>query len=237
MDWIKIPIDNILYSEFTNLETFTLIRYQALYCQLEIVPNDYQLKRIFSRKERMFLRSNAEVTHELVKNQVRKVIQKRSREKESYNTKQSLSEKSVGRPKADRTQNIAADKTRLDKIRLDKNINKEIWNDFLTLRKAKKAPVTKTVLNKIEKEAAKINWSVEQAMSEMCARGWQGFNSEWVLKEQKGKVNGQSRKERLDNATQRGIEKAMAMEGFTNCEPLEPELLDVQCIRQITGGN
>lgn len=72
------------------------------------------------------------------------------------------------------------------------NVSEEIWNDFLIHRKAKKAPVTKTVLNTIEKEATSIGWTLERALKEMCLRGWQGFRGEWINK-QKGKKDDKQR--------------------------------------------
>lgn len=120
MDWIKIPIDNILYSEFTNAETFTLIRYQALYCQLETEPSDVQLNRLFSKKELKFLKSYSEVAQELINSQVKKVFLKRHKEKERYKSKQSVSKKPACRKSAEQEQSMRADKIRLDKIREDK---------------------------------------------------------------------------------------------------------------------
>lgn len=64
-----------------------------------------------------------------------------------------------------------------------------VWKDFLKLRKDKKAPVTETALKRIRAEGEKIGWSLEQTLSEMCARGWQGFNHQWILNE-RGKQNG-----------------------------------------------
>jgi hypothetical protein len=60
------------------------------------------------------------------------------------------------------------------------NVAENVWNDFIALRNAKKAPVTVTVLEGITKEATKLNWSLERAMQEMCVQGWQGFKAKWV---------------------------------------------------------
>ena len=64
------------------------------------------------------------------------------------------------------------------------DVSQSIWDDFIKLRAAKKAPVTETVLKAIQREADKIGWTLEQALSEACARGWQGFKSAWILREQ-----------------------------------------------------
>lgn len=60
------------------------------------------------------------------------------------------------------------------------NVRDETWRDWLQLRKAKRAPVTQTALDQIEREAAKAGWTLEQALTESIARGWTGFKAEWM---------------------------------------------------------
>jgi uncharacterized protein YdaU (DUF1376 family) len=57
-----------------------------------------------------------------------------------------------------------------------------IWQDFVALRKAKRAAVTKTALQGIEREAQKAGLTLQAALQEMCARGWTGFKAEWLQK-------------------------------------------------------
>ena len=58
-----------------------------------------------------------------------------------------------------------------------------LWEDFVTLRKAKKAPLTASALKGIEREAKKAGMNIEEALYECCARGWTGFKAEWIKKE------------------------------------------------------
>lgn len=60
------------------------------------------------------------------------------------------------------------------------DVSDQVWADFIQLRIAKKAPVSRTVIDRIAAEAAKAGWPMEQALSECVARGWQGFKAEWV---------------------------------------------------------
>jgi len=55
-----------------------------------------------------------------------------------------------------------------------------VWQDWLTLRKAKKAAVTQTALNGIIKEAGKAGISLQAALETCCARGWTSFKAEWI---------------------------------------------------------
>jgi len=64
------------------------------------------------------------------------------------------------------------------------DVNVSVWQDFVKHRKAKKAPITQTALTKIQNEAKKANFSLQSALELMCARGWTGFEADWVTKTQ-----------------------------------------------------
>jgi uncharacterized protein YdaU (DUF1376 family) len=59
-------------------------------------------------------------------------------------------------------------------------VSQSVWDDFKTLRKAKKAPITQRAIDGLINEANKAGWSLEQALTECCVRGWQAFKAEWV---------------------------------------------------------
>jgi hypothetical protein len=50
------------------------------------------------------------------------------------------------------------------------------------LRKTKKAPITKTVLDGAIVEAKKLGWTLEQFLIEWCNRSSQGLKAEWIVK-------------------------------------------------------
>ena len=60
-----------------------------------------------------------------------------------------------------------------------------IWQDFVDHRKAKRAKVTQTAIDGIAREADKAGWPIEDALREICSRGWTGFKAEWVVDKQK----------------------------------------------------
>ncbi len=66
------------------------------------------------------------------------------------------------------------------------DVTDDTWRDYVTHRKAKRAPVTDTAINRTRTEAAKIGWTLEQALIEQCAQGWQGFKADWVNNRQNG---------------------------------------------------
>lgn len=76
------------------------------------------------------------------------------------------------------------------KILLDAGISEQVANDFLVIRKAKRAPLTETALAGIKREADKAGWPLENAVKECVTRGWVGFNADWVNKPQQQSANG-----------------------------------------------
>lgn len=95
-------------------------------------------------------------------------------------------------------------KKRKVKFKRPENVEKQIWNDFCEMRKVKKAPITKTVISKIENEAFKINWDLQKAIEYMVLRNWQGFNHKWILNEQQRNNHGKQSK--LEQAKQSAID-------------------------------
>ena len=60
------------------------------------------------------------------------------------------------------------------------DVSESVWSDWLQLRKAKKAPVTQTVVNSAAKEAEKAGISLNAFLTIWCARGSQGLQAEWL---------------------------------------------------------
>jgi uncharacterized protein YdaU (DUF1376 family) len=75
-------------------------------------------------------------------------------------------------------------KNHINTIPAPVGVSVEVWNDFVLQRKKAKAVISESVIKTIAKEAAKANWSLEQALAECAARGWRGFKAEWVKDKQ-----------------------------------------------------
>ena len=61
-------------------------------------------------------------------------------------------------------------------------VSDSVWQEFKTLRKAKRAPITQRSIDAISNEAQKIGWTLEKALEECVVRGWQAFKADWVVK-------------------------------------------------------
>jgi hypothetical protein len=80
-------------------------------------------------------------------------------------------------------------------------VEQQVWDDFLSIRKAKKSPMTETALRGIEREAKKAGWSLNMAIAESVSRGWQSFKAEWV----KEKLTQSEQRQNTMNQLTRGL--------------------------------
>jgi uncharacterized protein YdaU (DUF1376 family) len=78
------------------------------------------------------------------------------------------------------TNNHKPIKERATVVATPNGVSQSVWDDFKILRKAKKAPITQRAIDGLIAEANKAGWSLEQALTECCVRGWQAFKAEWV---------------------------------------------------------
>ena len=62
---------------------------------------------------------------------------------------------------------------------MDLGVTEQVAADFIAMRKAK---LTETAITGIKREADKAGFTLEDALKECVARGWQGFKADWVNK-------------------------------------------------------
>jgi hypothetical protein len=61
------------------------------------------------------------------------------------------------------------------------DVEPEVWDDWITMRRAHRAPVTATALKRLRTQGALINLGLEQVMLECIDRNWRGFKAEWLM--------------------------------------------------------
>lgn len=69
-------------------------------------------------------------------------------------------------------------------------IDGQIAEDFLTIRKAKRQPLTETAMRLIASEAQKVGMTAFQAVVFSIGNGWGSFRAEWVRNKTFGKQSG-----------------------------------------------
>lgn len=66
-------------------------------------------------------------------------------------------------------------------------LSEETANEWLAFRRQKRAPLTASAWEGIKREASKAGWVMQDVVTKCMARGWQGFEAEWVAS---GATNG-----------------------------------------------
>ena len=60
------------------------------------------------------------------------------------------------------------------------DVDQQTWDDWIALRKAKRAPVTQTVIDGAVREAGKAGMTLEAFLQVWCRRGSQGLEADWL---------------------------------------------------------
>jgi uncharacterized protein YdaU (DUF1376 family) len=95
------------------------------------------------------------------------------------------------------------------------DVSEQVWQDWLHLRKSKKASVTETVIKGARSEAEKLGWALERFLVEWCTRGSQGLKAEWVEK-----PNGLTKTGQMNRTVMSGLTRGL-MGGNSNVKFLE----------------
>jgi uncharacterized protein YdaU (DUF1376 family) len=76
------------------------------------------------------------------------------------------------------------------------DVDQQVWNDWIALRKAKRAPVTETVVQGARAEAAKAGMTLEAFLQVWCQRGSQGLQADWLKPYERNQAKSFAQKER-----------------------------------------
>lgn len=66
------------------------------------------------------------------------------------------------------------------------DVSEQVWNDWVHLRKSKRAPVSVTVVEEARAEAGKAGLTFERFLSIWCVRGSQGLQADWLKPHERG---------------------------------------------------
>ena len=82
---------------------------------------------------------------------------------------------------------IKENKQKKPAVAAPEGVSSELWDAFIGMRKAKKAPITALVLKGLQEEASKAGWTMEAVLQEIVTRGWTSFKADWVAQKQTSK--------------------------------------------------
>jgi uncharacterized protein YdaU (DUF1376 family) len=108
------------------------------------------------------------------------------------------------------------------------DVDQQTWADWLSLRKAKKAPVTETVVNGARDESGKAGMTLDAFLQVWCLRGSQGLQADWLKPHE---LQTASRVQPMSFAQQDAAEKRQRWEQMTGRKwpdgDVYPECIDV----------
>lgn len=115
------------------------------------------------------------------------------------------------------------------------DVDAQTWTDWLQLRKAKRAPVTLTVVNGARAEAEKAGMTLDAFLQVWCRRGSQGLEAGWLKPDERvtpsrvvpisfAQQDEQARRRRWEEMTGRKWPDDGQM----------PEFVDVQTVERIS---
>jgi hypothetical protein len=132
--------------------------------------------------------------------------QDKFRNNDESNAKSNASSVTESLPEKRREEkSIDIQKERATIVACPPDVDQQIWDDWKQLRKAKKAPVTETVVSSARKEASKANMSFSDFLSVWCARGSQGLQAEWLKPEEKNLSKTGQMNQRVISGLTRGL--------------------------------
>jgi hypothetical protein len=83
-------------------------------------------------------------------------------------------------PSSSSSSSSSLSSTKKNTVAPPEGVTDSVWQDWIKLRKEKRAAVTQTAVEGIQREASKAGVSLQTALETCCARGWTGYKAEWV---------------------------------------------------------
>ena len=111
-----------------------------------------------------------------------RVAKHRSKKKQVSNVNETLQKRPSNAIDTDTDTDTEQIQKRTTSVAPPIGVSDSVWQEFKSLRKAKKAPITQRAIDKISEEANLAGWTLEKALEECIVRGWQAFKAEWVAK-------------------------------------------------------
>jgi len=96
------------------------------------------------------------------------------------NSKVEIEDKQKPTPSSSSSSSSTTSSTKKNTVAPPTGVTDSVWQDWLILRKTKRAAVTQSALDGIAREASKAGISLQEALETCCMRGWSGFKAQWL---------------------------------------------------------
>jgi uncharacterized protein YdaU (DUF1376 family) len=120
--------------------------------------------------------------YQFVKESGKKGAEKRWSNREEKPLQMDANAPPIATPLATKT--ITKTNTNIKTILTPEGVSDSVFNDYLEVRKGKKAKWTETALKGLVREAGKAGISLNQAMTICCERNWVSLKAEWLKQDQ-----------------------------------------------------
>lgn len=114
-------------------------------------------------------------------------------------------DKQTETPSPSPTSSLRSEVRRASALPCPNGVTEQTWRDWLALRKAKRAPVTETVVDGAAAEAMKASMTLDAFLRVWCTRGTQGLQADWLKPNERGQQTvtprEQAARERFDRMT------------------------------------
>jgi len=107
------------------------------------------------------------------------------------------------------------------------DVDDQTWADWLALRKAKRAPVSATVIDGARAEAGKAGLSLEAFLRVWCTRGSQGLMADWLKPDERSGANRIQSFAQQDAAEKRARWEAMTARKWPSADDV-PEFIEAE---------
>lgn len=108
-------------------------------------------------------------------------------------------------------------KTKLDAKDLEEDgVSEQETEEFFAIRKEKKASIlTPTEWKAIKREAQKLGWTPKQAVLKCIAKGWRGFEAQWVLNDEQNNARASPPKQQRESLREKDYSFGVQEDGTT----------------------
>ena len=148
-----------------------------------LIRGEDEKKAIVFILEKFFDKTESGYVHKRCDSVIEKYKAKSDKNRNSANTRWNKVRDANALPQeCERNANqepLTINKETKTKVNTPEGVDTNLWNDYLQIRKAKKAPITDTAIQALVREADKAGKSLSQAITICVENNWVGFKAEW----------------------------------------------------------
>lgn len=123
---------------------------------------------------------------------------------------------------------IRASRATSPQVERPEGVSEQVWNDWLRIRKEKRAPLTATAWEGVKREAAIAGITPAEAVRHAAESGWQGFKAAWLKRD--AAKNGHASMSFAERTTEAKAQRIAELTGGLANSPLrttKSETIDV----------